>query len=379
MPTILLSKIYPKGSTLKNLRVGSTDVKYVKRGDGKLLYDTLKSTTYGKPSITLTYPTSNTPAAGGTTSPSSFSYSQSWYHTGHSGNTYSQSNNTSGATVSYSIISGAGASINASTGVVTWSNNQTSSTRSATVEVTVTLYGQKNTATATVTQAAGSISYTLTKVLSAAYPALVSKDGGSINLYLYVEYTKTENGTTTTNQVVYNTSGTNGTLSGLTISGTGASVNSVGTVTWAANSGAQRQATVKGTFTYMGSSIAFEAKSDQAAGITNVTKYAKIEFRNYTGAGTFTVQYSAGGVTGSYQMVFTNSSNTNTTTISVSVPSSQGTVQIVQITRSDSSTCKYYMNSTGSSSGQSLQWTLSLSTSSGPTEQILFLLPYPSC
>lgn len=378
MPTILLSKIYPKGSALKNLRVGSTDVKYVKRGDGKLLYDTLKSTTYGKPSITLTYPTSNTPAAGGTTSPSSFSYSQSWYYTGHSGNTYSQSNNTSGATVSYSI-SGAGASINASTGVVTWSNNQTSSTRSATVEVTVTLYGQKNTATATVTQAAGSISYTLTKVLSAAYPALVSKDGGSINLYLYVEYTKTENGTTTTHQITYNTSGTNGTLSGLTISGTGASVNSVGTVTWAANSGAQRSATVKGTFTYMGSSIAFEAKSDQAAGITNVTKYAKIEFRNYTGAGTFTVQYSAGGVTGSYQMVFTNSSNVNTTTISVSVPSSQGTVQIVQITRSDSSTCKYYMNSTGSSSGQSLQWTLSLSTSSGPTEQILFLLPYPSC
>lgn len=378
MPTILLSKIYPKGSTLKNLRVGSTDVKYVKRGDGKLLYDTLKSTTYGIPSITLTYPTSNTPAAGGTTSPSSFSYSQSWYYTGHSGNTYSQSNNTSGATVSYSI-SGAGASINASTGVVTWSNNQTSSTRSATVEVTVTLYGQKNTATATVTQAAGSISYTLTKVLSAAYPALVSKDGGSINLYLYVEYTKTENGTTTTNQVIYNTSGTNGTLSGLTISGTGASVNSAGTVTWAANSGAQRSATVKGTFTYMGSSIAFEAKSDQAAGITNVTKYAKIEFRSYTGAGTFTVQYSAGGVTGSYQMVFTNSSNVNTTTISVSVPSSQGTVQIIQITRSDSSACKYYMNSTGSSSGQSLQWTLSLSTSSGPTEQILFLLPYPSC
>ena len=150
MPTILLSKIYPKGSALKNLRVGSTDVKYVKRGDGKLLYDTLKSTTYGKPSITLAYPTSNTSAAGGTTSPSSFSYSQSWYYTGHSGNTYSQSNITSGATVSYSI-SGTGASINASTGVVTWSSNQTDSTRSATVEVTVTLYGQKNTATATVT------------------------------------------------------------------------------------------------------------------------------------------------------------------------------------------------------------------------------------
>jgi hypothetical protein len=66
-------------------------------------------------------------------------------------------------------------------------------------------------------------------------------------------------------------------------------------------------------------------------------------------------------------MVFSNSSNMNTTTISVSVPSTQNTVLITQITRSDSSTCKYYMNSTGSTSGQSLQWTLSLSTSSGPT------------
>lgn len=159
MPTILLSKIYPKGSALKNLRVGSTDVKYVKRGDGKLLYDTLKSTTYNKPSITLTYPTSNTPAAGGTTSPSSFSYSQSWYYTGHSGNTYSQTNKTSGATVEYSI-SGTGASINASTGVVTWTSRGTThstSTRSATVTVKVTLNGQSNTATATVTQQANNI------------------------------------------------------------------------------------------------------------------------------------------------------------------------------------------------------------------------------
>lgn len=154
MPTILLSKIYPKGSALKNLRVGSTDVKYVKRGDGKLFYDTLKSTTYSKPSVTLTYPTSNTSAAGGTTSPSSFSYSQSWYYTGHSGNTYPQTNKISGATVEYSI-SGTGASIS-STGVVTWASRGTThstSTREATVTVKVTINGQYNTATAIVKQA----------------------------------------------------------------------------------------------------------------------------------------------------------------------------------------------------------------------------------
>jgi hypothetical protein len=40
MPTILLNNIRPGGNLLKNLKVGSTEVKYVKRGDGKFFYDT---------------------------------------------------------------------------------------------------------------------------------------------------------------------------------------------------------------------------------------------------------------------------------------------------------------------------------------------------
>jgi hypothetical protein len=40
MPTILLNNIRPGGKYLKNLKINSTEIKYVKRGDGKLFYDT---------------------------------------------------------------------------------------------------------------------------------------------------------------------------------------------------------------------------------------------------------------------------------------------------------------------------------------------------
>jgi hypothetical protein len=111
MATILFNKIYPKGSLVKNITVGSTEVKFVKRGDGILFYDILKSDVYNPPTVTLNYSTNTSPAKGGTLSPS-LSYSQSWYKLGYSGKTYSQTNITSGASsITYSI-SGEGASIN---------------------------------------------------------------------------------------------------------------------------------------------------------------------------------------------------------------------------------------------------------------------------
>lgn len=155
MATILFNKIYPKGSLVKNITVGSTEVKFVKRGDGILFYDILKSDVYNPPTITLNYSTNTSPAKGGTLSPS-LSYSQSWYRIGYSGKTYSQTNKTSGASsITYSI-SGTGASINSSTGVVTWASRGTTTgeKRQATVTVTVTINGEQNTATATVYQEA---------------------------------------------------------------------------------------------------------------------------------------------------------------------------------------------------------------------------------
>lgn len=155
MPTILLNNIRPGGKTLTNLRVGSTEVKYVKRGDGKLFYDTLNYYSYGNPSVSLTYPSGNTPYSGGTKSPT-LTYSQSKTPVGYSGISYTASTLNSGASsIKYEVTSGA-ATVNASTGVVTWGANTSTSTRSATIKVTVTVNSKSNSATATVTQDANS-------------------------------------------------------------------------------------------------------------------------------------------------------------------------------------------------------------------------------
>ena len=155
MPTILLNKIKPGGKTLTNLRVGSTEVKYVKRGDGKLFYDTLSYYSYGNPSVSLSYPSGNTPYSGGTKSPT-LAYSQSKTPVGHSGTSYTASTLNSGASsIKYEVTSGA-ATVNASTGVVTWGTSTSTSARSATIKVTVTINSKSNSATATVTQAANS-------------------------------------------------------------------------------------------------------------------------------------------------------------------------------------------------------------------------------
>lgn len=156
MPTILLNNIRPGGKSLTNLRVGSTEVKYVKRGDGKLFYDILSYYSYGTPSVSLSYPSGNTSAAGGTKSPT-LSYSQTKTPVGYSGTSYTASSVTSGATVKYEVASGS-ATVNSTSGVVTWPANLTTSERSATIKVTVTLNGKSNSTTATVKQNGDTVS-----------------------------------------------------------------------------------------------------------------------------------------------------------------------------------------------------------------------------
>lgn len=303
MPTILLSKIYPKGSALKNLRVGSTDVKYVKRGDGKLFYDTLKSTTYSKPSITLAYPTSSTSAAGGTTSPSSFSYSQSWYYTGHSGNTYSQTNKTSGATVEYSI-SGTGASINTSTGVVTWDSRGTSyasGTRSATVTVKVTINGQSNTKTFTVYQAknvitsisvtvsAGALTNPATYAAGGATKSVANKTAASASATLTYSSGSTRNtsnsdyGTWTGPTYSWSSSQSYATLTSANSASLNVTMPSRGTTT-----GSARSATItrKASYTYTLSSsynnASLSAVSNSANATATVTQQANSATTSYS-------------------------------------------------------------------------------------------------
>jgi hypothetical protein len=74
MATILFNKIYPGGTAVKNITVGSTEVKFVIGGDKKLYYDTQESVIYDKPVLKLSYPNETTGAAGGTISPISKSF-----------------------------------------------------------------------------------------------------------------------------------------------------------------------------------------------------------------------------------------------------------------------------------------------------------------
>lgn len=155
MPTILLNNIRPKGSLLKNLKVGSTEVKYVKRGDGKFFYDTQNDTTYSAITISkFSYSTATVAASGGSTSTPSYSYSQTATPVGHAGS-YSSSTITSGASVSFSKVSGDGATVNSTTGVVTFDSRGTTysaSQRSAVVRITVSLNGKSATKDCTVYQ-----------------------------------------------------------------------------------------------------------------------------------------------------------------------------------------------------------------------------------
>ena len=168
MAYILKNNIRPKGSLLTNLKVGQTEVKFVVRGDNKLFYDTQKEIIYDKPVITFSYPNTIVSAAGGTISPNNKSFSQAWRRKGFSGVDYEQTKISSNATISFSI-SGTGASINSTTGVVTWAKrgNTPESEREATVTMTVTVNGKTNSASVKVKQAANTA--TLTGVRIAAY------------------------------------------------------------------------------------------------------------------------------------------------------------------------------------------------------------------
>ena len=148
---ILYNKVYPKGSLVKGLWVGSTEIKRAYVG-GTLVYDLRKTSYFYSPVITLSYANDTAPASGGSLMPT-LSYYQEWYHEGYSGRVYWQSDYVNGATVEYSI-SGAGAVIDSSTGKVTWSNRDgyEGDAREATVTVKVTLNGQSNIATCKVYQ-----------------------------------------------------------------------------------------------------------------------------------------------------------------------------------------------------------------------------------
>lgn len=250
MATILFNKIYPGGSSVKNIAVGSSEVKFAKLGS-TLLYDTQSSIVYDKPTISFSYSTSAVAASGGTLSPT-LSYSQKWRRVGYSGTNYEQTANTSNATISYKVTAGS-ATVNSS-GVVTWASNTSTSARNATIQVTVTLNGQSNTASFTVNQAAGYYTYSDISISTFTYSKAAGTAGSTSTPTLSYSQTYGWNGTTSGVGTITGKAGDGYTT--FTVSGTGASINnSTGVVTWTVNPGTtERSASVNVTVSRNGKS-----------------------------------------------------------------------------------------------------------------------------
>lgn len=116
------------------------------------------SITYGNPSVSLSYGAKN--AAKGTVSPT-YSYSQARTQNYTSGSTETLSALTSGGTLAFSETTAhANASVNATSGVVSWDANQTTSARSVGITLTVTMNGKSGSKAATSTQSADAVSST---------------------------------------------------------------------------------------------------------------------------------------------------------------------------------------------------------------------------
>lgn len=182
MAYILKNNVRPKGSQVSNIKVGSTEVKYVKRGDGKLFYDIQYYIEYDDPVISFNYSSTATPASGGSVSPTAKSFTQSWRRYGYSGYSYEQSSITSGATITYSIIEGTGASVD-NTGKVTWSSRDTDpdeNQRSVKVQMKVVSNGKTAYKTATIYQAKNvitSVTYGTPTGKSLAVPDIPASGG----------------------------------------------------------------------------------------------------------------------------------------------------------------------------------------------------------
>ena len=273
--------------------------------------------------ITASLSYSEKNAAAGTVNPA-ISYSQIWYYTsGSQGGTL-----TSGASISYSG-SATGATLNTSTGVITWQAN-TGTRRSIAVTATITLNGKTTKPSATAYQSADAISsYGAVSVTFNDYGAK-NAAAGTIDI----------SATPTYSQVITYTSGATKTVtSGGSISysgsATGATVNtSNGTVTWASNpSSSSRSVTVTATVTLNGKTGSDTATSTQNADAVSATTYGNVTAGTITNktipASGTTTAYTATAGNGSqvitYSWVSGKANTSETKTITPSVASISAT------------------------------------------------------
>ena len=131
-----------------------------------------------------------------------------------------------------------GATMNASTGVVTWAPNTTESQRLATAVLTVTANGKTGTKEAVTSQAAGVKTYA-NPVVTLSY-SVISAAGGTVNPTISYSQTWGWNGSTTGGgtitsggSIVYSGSGVNTSTGAVTASSKGINISGVTTVTTA--------------------------------------------------------------------------------------------------------------------------------------------------
>lgn len=182
---ILFNAIFPEGSPLKDLTVGSSKVKFVKLGDN-LLYDTQEEVIYEEPSILVSYNNIYLAAKGETAIPS-ISALQSWARIGYSERVYNQTDIID-YIVKYSVNTGSeGFELDSSNGYVTCTNNNTSSSREFKVDVNITmaLSGDEKTETVTFIQEASKqhieySSWNTKELVNSASSSTISAKGGDV-------------------------------------------------------------------------------------------------------------------------------------------------------------------------------------------------------
>ena len=219
------------------------------------VYQEANEKEYGDLSIS-SFSYSSVSASGGTSTPTVGSIIQSISYT--SGATDSET--VTSASKSYAILSSvSGASINTTSGVVTWTSNESMSSRTVTVRLTVSANNKTATEDAACMQNAGVKTYA-NPIVTLSYP-IIPASGGTV--YPTISYSQTWgwNGATTGGDTI--TSGGN-------ISYSGTSVNT------------------------SNGSVSANSKGTVVSGITNVTTAtAKVTLNGKNGSNTYTVQQEA--------------------------------------------------------------------------------------
>lgn len=182
-------------------------------------------TAYGDITIaSLSYP--NVAAAGSTSTPAVGAVTQAVTYSSESPGSISVTPR------KYSIPTTTGATINSSTGVVTWAANNSTSSRSVTVTLTVTANSKTATKTATCTQNAGTKTYA-TPVVSAYSYATFAAGGATKTPTVNYSQTWGWNGATSGGGTITNTGGTLKFTASSSVSGCTLNSTTTGSISWA--------------------------------------------------------------------------------------------------------------------------------------------------